>query len=89
MSKAPAPMDTLGRKIAFLTLGLSQADIARQCDVDMSLVCHIMAGRRWRGPAGRRVMTAIAEALNLPITVVFPGSDRRKAGKDPSSPVAA
>ena len=60
------------RKAALIALELSQSTIARACGCDTTLVCHVLAGRRWMGPAGRRVMAYVAWKLKLPILDVFP-----------------
>jgi transcriptional regulator with XRE-family HTH domain len=68
----------LERKTALAAKKITQADIAAACQVHPSLVSHVIAGRRWMGSEGRKVLNYIADQLGLPVEEVFPGSDRRK-----------
>jgi transcriptional regulator with XRE-family HTH domain len=73
------------RKSALTRLGVSQRTIAKRLDVDVSLVCLIMAGKRKGiGFEGRRVSEYIALLIGKPVTEVFPchGVDHRRKAKD-------
>jgi len=64
------PLTPLDRKVALLRAGVRMSDIARrvQPPVSANHVSKVVAGER-RSP---RIEAAIAEAIGLPITKVFP-----------------
>lgn len=73
------PMNAMARKNAVRLAGLTQKQIAEAVGVDQGMVCHVLNGNKgWQGPKGRRIMEFIAERLGLPVTTVFPFSERRK-----------
>ncbi len=76
----------LDRKVALVLAGWNNKRIGEALSVDPSLVSHVIAGRRWQGKQGRRVMAYIAGIIGQSVTDVFPGSDRRKRGGKSSKP---
>lgn len=66
------------RKMELMRKGVTQREIAGACDVDESLVSHVIAGRRASGDDGRKVMAYIAKLIGAPLTEVFPQADRRQ-----------
>jgi len=78
-------MTRVDRKVALLRIGKRHTEIARDCGVDLSVVSHVISGKRWTGPQARKVMQHIANILGMPLDEVFPGWNRR-AGKDRRGP---
>jgi len=56
---------------------MSQADLARACDITPSQISHIVSGER---NAGKKSLTKFAQAFKLPLDYVF-----EKAGFLPSN----
>lgn len=73
------PFSRVDRKTALLRSGVTQVQIAEACEVDITLVCHVMAGRRWTSPGSLKVMRYVAEKFGAPVSEVFPGVDREVA----------
>lgn len=71
-------MDVMARKNALRRRGIFQTDIAKGCGVDQGLVSCVLAETK-HGPKARMVMEYIASQLNLPVEIVFPNYERRRA----------
>lgn len=69
----------IDRKDALYRARIASADIARELGVSEALVSLVIAGKRISGPQSRRVMARLAELLGVPVTVLFPGVERRQA----------
>ena len=85
------PFSRLDRKVALTRLSVTNQDIAAALGVHASLVSHVIAGRRWEGKDGRRVMQHVADLIGAPVGEVFPGWDRRRGAdrRDPFGSKAA
>lgn len=71
----------LTRKAELVRADVSQRQVAVDCEVDESLVSHILAGRRWEHPAALKVMRYLAGIFGVPVSVAFPddeSADRRQ-----------
>lgn len=55
-------------KVAMLRVGVSQADIARKCNVHRSMIGHIIHGRA----VAAHIHNAIATAINIPAKQIWP-----------------
>ena len=75
------PLSADDRKTALAAKRVSQGTIARALGVSHSLVCHVVAGRRWMGDDGRRVVEYVANVLELPVEEAFPEAHKDRAGK--------
>jgi len=62
------PMTPLDRKVALIRRGVSMADVAADLDVSRQFVSDVVRGNR----RSDRVEEAVAKALGLPRTEVFP-----------------
>lgn len=62
-------MNPLDIQYALKQAGVSQADIARQCQVSKVTVGYVVSGIT----TSRRVATAIAEATGLTLETLWPG----------------
>jgi hypothetical protein len=66
------------RKQALHNIGLTQRQISQVCQTDVTLVSHVLVGRRWLGKDARRIMEYIVNRTSIPIDTFFPWSRRRK-----------
>ena len=75
MSSEHTPMSEFERRYAVKRLGITQAQIAEATGFTQGHISQVISGRYRTWP----VMTYIAEMLNLPLEIVFPGAERRKS----------
>lgn len=68
----------LDRKTALRKVRLTQKMVGEACHTDVSLVSHVIAGRRWMGQDARRIMDYICDKTDIPIEKMFPWYERRK-----------
>lgn len=66
------PLSPTERKSLLADRHITQGEIARELRVTPSLVCHVMAGRRYWGRDTRRIMEHIAKRVEQPVEDVFP-----------------
>lgn len=75
------PLNAADRKTALAAKRVSMGAVSRTLGVSHSLVSHVIAGRRWMGTDGRRVVEYVSELLELPVEEAFPEAHRDRAGK--------
>ena len=79
-------MEPVEIKVALTRAGISQADIARKCQVSRMAVTQIVYGRA----VSHKIRAAIAEAINKDIRFVWPSTYVINGGpRKPGRPKAA